>query len=102
MTSPGGRDEDRILTMLILFHRHFAMLAGAGGTRYYEVARRAIAQGHTVTMVRGSYGGGSTGLGQPFDRERRHGTVDGIDVIKFDLSVLQRHVIELAGRLYQY
>lgn len=71
---------------ILYFHQHFTTPAGVSGTRSYEMARRAIAQGHSVTMVCGSYSGGSTGLDQPFDRGRRRGTVDGIDVIEFDLG----------------
>jgi len=76
---------------ILYFHQHFTTPAGAGGTRSYEMARRAVAQGHAVTMVCGSYGGGSTGLVQPFSRGRRHGTVDGIDVIEFDLGYSNTH-----------
>ena len=76
---------------ILYFHQHFTTPAGAGGTRSYEMARRAIAQGHSVTMVCGTYGGGSTGLGQPFERGRRRGPVDGIDVIEFDLGYSNVH-----------
>ena len=78
---------------ILYFHQHFTTPAGAGGTRSYEMARRAIAQGHSVTMVCGSYGGGSTGLDQPFERGRRRGTVGGIDVIEFDLGYSNAHGI---------
>jgi glycosyltransferase involved in cell wall biosynthesis len=37
-------------------------------------------------MVCGSYGGGETGLGLPFIGGKRRGTVDGIDIIEFDLA----------------
>ncbi len=37
-------------------------------------------------MVCGSYGGGETGLTQPFGGGRRRGTVEGIDIIEFDLA----------------
>ncbi|MFO0490560.1 MAG: glycosyltransferase family 4 protein, partial [Curvibacter sp.] len=50
------------------------------------MARRLLARGHQVTMVCGSYGGGETGLPQPFKRGSRRGQVDGIDIIEFDLS----------------
>ncbi len=42
--------------------------------------------GHSVTMVCGSYSQGKTGLHAPFDKGRRRGVVDGIDVIEFDLD----------------
>jgi glycosyltransferase involved in cell wall biosynthesis len=50
------------------------------------MARRLIARGHEVTMVCGSYGGGQTGLSQPFTNGRRRGIVDGIDIVEFDLA----------------
>lgn len=56
------------------------------GIRSYEMARRLIARGHQVTMVCGSYGGGDTGLVQPFVGGKRCGHVDGIDIIEFDLA----------------
>jgi glycosyltransferase involved in cell wall biosynthesis len=76
---------------ILYFHQHFTTPAGAGGTRSYEMARRAISQGHSVTMVCGSYSGGSTGLEQQFSRGRRRGAVDGIDVIEFDLGYSNAH-----------
>jgi glycosyltransferase involved in cell wall biosynthesis len=71
---------------VLYFHQHFTTPAGAGGTRSYEMARRLVAAGHSVTMVCGSYGTGETGLAGAFVRHRREGCVDGIDVIEFDLS----------------
>lgn len=42
-------------------------------------------------MVCGSYRLGETGLDEPFVNRRRRGTVDGIDVIEFDLSYGNDH-----------
>lgn len=56
------------------------------GIRSYEMARRLVARGHQVTMVCGSYGGGETGISLPFIGGCRRGTVDGIDIIEFDLA----------------
>ncbi len=70
---------------VLYFHQHFSTPRGSAGIRSYEMARRLIAHGHEVTMVCGSYGGGETGLTQPFESGRRRGTVDGIEVIEFDL-----------------
>lgn len=70
---------------IIYFHQHFSTPDGAGGTRSYEMARAALAQGHRVTMVCGSHGVGNTGLSGPFRRGKRRGSVDGIDVVEFDL-----------------
>jgi len=55
------------------------------------MARRLIAAGHTVTMVCGSYSGGTTELGTPFRRGVRRGIVDGIDVIELELAYSNRH-----------
>lgn len=69
----------------LYFHQHFSTPQGATGTRSYEMAKRLIARGHSVTMVCGSSGTGSSGLAQPFESGRRRGDVDGIDVIEFEL-----------------
>lgn len=74
------------LMRVIYFHQHFSTPKGAVGIRSYEIAQRLIARGHQVTMVCGSYGGGETGLEQPFVKGKRRGTVDGIDIIEFDLA----------------
>lgn len=71
---------------ILYFHQHFSTPKGSAGTRSYEMARRLVKRGHHVTMVCGSYGGGHTGLEQPFEKGRRRGDVDGIDVIEFDLA----------------
>jgi glycosyltransferase involved in cell wall biosynthesis len=71
---------------VIYFHQHFSTPKGSAGIRSYEMARRLLARGHQVIMVCGSYGGGETGLSQPFFGGRRRGTVDGIDIIEFDLA----------------
>lgn len=71
---------------VIYFHQHFSTPKGSAGIRSYEMARRLLARGHQVTMVCGSYGGGKTGLSNPFVSGRRRGTVDGIDIIEFDLA----------------
>jgi glycosyltransferase involved in cell wall biosynthesis len=71
---------------VLYFHQHFSTPRGSVGIRSYEMARRLLARGHQVTMACGSYGGGETGLDQPFVRGRRRGQVDGIDIVEFDLS----------------
>lgn len=70
----------------LYFHQHFSTPAGAVGTRSYEMARHLVELGHQVTMVCGSYGGGKTGLLQPFAQGRRRGQVDGIDIVEFELA----------------
>jgi glycosyltransferase involved in cell wall biosynthesis len=74
------------LMKILYFHQHFSTPAGSTGIRSYEMARRLVAGGHQVTMVCGSYGGGKTGLQQPFHRGKRRGMVEGIEVIEFDLA----------------
>lgn len=71
---------------VLYFHQHFSTPKGSAGTRSYEMARRLLDLGHTVTMVCGSYSGGETGLDQPFVGGRRRGMVNGIDIVEFDLA----------------
>jgi glycosyltransferase involved in cell wall biosynthesis len=71
---------------VIYFHQHFSTPNGAAGIRSYEMARRLLARGHQVSMVCGSHGNGQTGLSKPFKGGCRRGTVDGIDIIEFDLA----------------
>ena len=71
---------------ILYFHQHFSTPQGSSGTRSYEMARALLREGHSVTMVCGSYGQGKTGLIGAFRRGRRRGDVDGIDVIEFDLN----------------
>lgn len=71
---------------VIYFHQHFSTPKGSAGIRSYEMARRLLARGHQVIMVCGSYGGGTTGLTGSFEGGRRRGTVDGIDIVEFDLA----------------
>ena len=71
---------------VLYFHQHFSTPKGSTGIRSYEMATRLIKHGHSVTMVCGSYGGGETGLTGQFIKGRREGSVDGIDIIEFDLA----------------
>jgi glycosyltransferase involved in cell wall biosynthesis len=71
---------------VLYFHQHFSTPKGAAGIRSYEMARHLVALGHQVTMVCGSYSGGETGLVTPFERGRRRGRVDGIDIVEFQLA----------------
>lgn len=71
---------------VLYFHQHFSTPQGSAGTRSYEMARALLRDGHSVTMVCGTYGQGKTGLNGPFQRGRRRGVVDGIDVVEFDLN----------------
>ena len=71
---------------VLYFHQHFSTPTGSAGTRSYEMAQALLREGHTVTMVCGRYAQGNTGLSGPFQKGRRRGTVDGVDVIEFDLD----------------
>jgi len=71
---------------VLYFHQHFSTPLGSAGTRSYELAQALLREGHSVTMVCGSYAQGNTGLTAPFARGRRRGVVDGIDVIEFNLN----------------
>jgi glycosyltransferase involved in cell wall biosynthesis len=71
---------------VLYFHQHFSTPSGATGNRSYWMARCLIQRGHEVTVVCGSYGYGKTGLQGQFQRGRRQGFVDGIEVIEFDLQ----------------
>jgi len=73
--------------MRILYcHQHFSTPKGSTGIRSYAMAQQAITKGHEVTMVCGSYHGGSTGISGPFSNGKRQAFVDGINVIEFDLG----------------
>ena len=70
---------------ILYFHQHFSTPKGSTGNRSYAMAKALIAKGHEVTMVCGLYGGGETGLtGEPV-KGKLTGTVDGINIIAFDL-----------------
>lgn len=71
---------------ILYLHQHFSTPKGAAGIRSYQMAQRLLADGHRVTMLCGSHGLGETGLTEPFVGGKRRGTVDGIDVVEFDLS----------------
>ena len=71
---------------VLYFHQHFSTPQGATGTRSYEMAQALIRAGHSVTIVCGSYAQAETGLAGPFQKGRRRGTVDHIDVIEFNLD----------------
>lgn len=71
---------------VLYFHQHFSTPEGAAGTRSYEMAQELIREGHSVTVVCGSYEQGKTGLETSYVKGRRRGDVDGIDVIEFALN----------------
>jgi glycosyltransferase involved in cell wall biosynthesis len=71
---------------ILYLHQYFVTPEGAGAIRSYEFARSLIERGHMVTMVCGSHTSGKTGLSGPYEKGRRRGNVDGIDVIEFNRS----------------
>lgn len=71
---------------ILYFHQYFTTPTAAGGTRSYEMARQLISRGHKVTMVCARQGKDGLDLpGRP-DEPVRHGTIDGINVIQFNLQ----------------
>ncbi len=77
----------------LYFHQHFSTPSGSTGIRSYEMARYLISQGHSVTIVCGSYGAANTGLVEPYCCGKRQGLVDGINIIEFDLAYANSHSI---------
>lgn len=71
---------------LLYIHQHFTTPKGSGGIRSYQMARRMIERGHSVTMICGRGADGQTGLAGPFHGGVRRGRVDGIDVVEVDLA----------------
>ena len=71
---------------ILYFHQHFSTPDGAASTRSYEFAKELIREGHSVTIVCGSYWLAETGLDNKFKNYLRKGTVDGINVKEIDLK----------------
>lgn len=71
---------------ILYFHQHFNSPQGIVGIRSYQMSQALLRQGHSVTMVCGSYDGGVTGLTMPFENGHRRGLVDGVDVVELDLA----------------
>lgn len=70
---------------VLYFHQHFTTPDGSSGTRSYEISKRLLASGHSVTMVCGAAALSKSGLSGPFLKGRREGSVDGIYVIELEL-----------------
>ncbi len=71
---------------VLYIHQYFSTPDGAGGTRSYEMAKALLAREHRVTMVCGTTGRSVTGLTGPFQKGRRAGVVDGIQVLELDVA----------------
>lgn len=88
---------------ILYFHQHFSTPKGAAGIRSYEMAKRLIAHGHSVTMVCGSYNGGNTGLKGEFHKGKRVGVVDGINIIELQLAYSNNdHFIKRAVIFFKF
>ena len=86
---------------ILYYHQHFSTPKGSTGTRSYEFARKLIKNGHSVTIVCGSYWIADTGLSGEFVNGKRSGVVDGINILELKLgysnanSFIRRAVIFL-------
>ena len=56
-------------------------------------AKALVQKGHTVTIVCGSYQAAITGLDSLFNKGVRRGTIDGINIIEFDLSYANKDTL---------
>ena len=65
---------------IVYFHQYFSAPQGVWPTRSYEMARKLIEQGHSLTVVCGSNKLSDPGISGPVRRGWRSGTVDGICV----------------------
>jgi len=75
---------------ILYIHQHFSTPSGATGIRSYEMARYLTEKGHSVTVVCGSYGSAKTGITSPFENGVRRGSVEGFNVIEFELPYSNR------------
>jgi len=88
---------------ILYFHQHFSTPKGSTGIRSYEMARRLVKHGHSVTMVCGSYGGGETDLSSEFVNGKRMGSVEGINVIEFNLAYSNSDgLVKRAGTFFKF
>jgi len=71
---------------ILYYHQHFSTSKGSTGTRSYEFAKKLINNGHSVTMICGSYWIADTRLSDEFLKGKRSGLVDGINVVEFNLN----------------
>ncbi len=76
---------------ILYLHQFFTTPKGAGGTRSFELAKRLVARGHSVTVVCGSLINGNTGLSAAFTNGKREGLVSGINVIEYELPYGNQH-----------
>ncbi len=70
---------------ILYFHQYFKTPDGAGGTRSYEMGRYFAGKGHSVTMVYLKSDDAVSPIAGDKLRGTRRGSVEGIDLIEFDL-----------------
>ena len=71
---------------VIYFHQHYTDPNGTVGIRSYAMSRALADQGHSVSIICGSYKGGDTGLHHSFKKGIRRGEVsNNIEVIELEL-----------------
>lgn len=68
---------------VLYLHQHFTLPTRAGGTRSYEMARRLIERGHSVTMVCGAFD--DLGLVDRYSKNVLRGNIDGIEILQTSL-----------------
>ena len=71
---------------VLYFHQYFTTPSTAGGTRSYEFAKELMARGHRVTMVCAQQGKNDLILPVVPKKSIRYGTIEGIDVVQFNLD----------------
>jgi len=75
---------------ILYFHQYFTTPKGETGTRSYEVAKVLVKRGHQVTMICGTGVRLKVAGLQEVRKGEKHGVVDGINVIQFELSYSNR------------
>ncbi len=68
---------------VLYLHQHFTLPTRAGGTRSYEMARRLIERGHSLTMVCGA--SDDLGLVDRYSKNVLKGNIGGIDILQISL-----------------
>jgi len=73
---------------ILYFHQYFKTPEASGSTRSYEMAKYFVDQGHNVTMVfvQTEKNKKHSPLKGEFIKGERRGSVDGIDLIEFNLT----------------
>ena len=75
---------------ILYFHQYFTTPKGSSGTRSYEVAKALVKRGHEVTMICGTGGHLKVDGLREVKKGERHGVVEGINVIQYELQYSNR------------